>query len=51
MESKTKISEVNNVSDCKYAGEKNAAGQVWCSKKNIYVSGTEKDTCADYMKS
>jgi hypothetical protein len=38
------------VSDCKYAGDTNSAGQVWCAKKNIYVSAKEKDTCADYIK-
>jgi len=38
------------MSDCKYAGEKNAAGQIWCSKKNLYVSGKEKETCVDYTK-
>lgn len=38
------------MSDCKYAGEKNAAGQIWCNKKNIYVSGTEKNSCPDYER-
>ena len=38
------------MSDCIYAGEKNAVGQIWCEKKKIYVSGTEKDTCSDYAK-
>ncbi len=37
-------------SDCKYAGETNAAGQVWCEKKKIYVSAREKDTCEFYEK-
>jgi len=38
------------MSDCKYAGATNAAGQLWCDKKNIYVSGKESSTCADYDK-
>ena len=37
-------------SDCKYAGDTNAQGQVWCDKKKIYVSAQEKDTCEDYEK-
>ena len=37
-------------SDCKYAGNTNAQGQVWCDKKKIYVSAKEKDTCEDYEK-
>ena len=36
------------MSDCKYAGVTNGAGQIWCEKKNIYVSGTEKESCPDY---
>lgn len=36
------------MSDCKFAGDTNPEGLVWCDKKNIYVSGTEKDSCADY---
>lgn len=39
------------MTNCKYAGEKNAVGQTWCSKKNIYVSGKESDTCSDYESS
>ena len=42
--------EAKKMSDCKHAGDKNAAGMIWCAKKNIYVSGTEKDHCADYEK-
>ncbi|MHA2424257.1 MAG: hypothetical protein ACXAEF_05685 [Candidatus Thorarchaeota archaeon] len=38
------------VSDCKYAGKTNSAGQVWCEKKNIYVSAQEKDSCEFYEK-
>ena len=37
-------------SDCTYAGDKNSQGQLWCTKKNIYVSGLEKDSCSDYEK-
>ncbi|MHA2078626.1 MAG: hypothetical protein ACW99X_13625 [Candidatus Thorarchaeota archaeon] len=37
-------------SDCIHAGDSNSQGQVWCAKKNIYVSAMEKDTCADYEK-
>ncbi len=37
-------------SDCKYAGDENSDGLVWCTKKNIYVSAKEKDTCTDYEK-
>jgi len=39
---------VKKLTDCKYAGEENAAGQIWCEKKNIYVSGEEGDHCSDY---
>ena len=37
-------------SDCIHAGDENSAGLVWCAKKNIYVSATEKDSCPDYEK-
>lgn len=33
------------ISNVSYAGKKNAVDQVWCDKKNIYVSGKESDTC------
>jgi hypothetical protein len=39
-----------NTSDCKYAGDVNPEGLMWCKKKNIYVTGQEKDTCPDYEK-
>lgn len=35
-------------SDCIHAGEENAAGQIWCEKKNIYVSAEEAETCEFY---
>ena len=38
------------MTDCKFAGNLNSIGQVWCEKKQIYVSGKEKDTCSDYIK-
>ena len=37
-------------SDCEYAGATNSQGMIWCEKKNIYVTGKEKDTCPDYKK-
>ncbi len=37
-------------SDCEFAGEVNAQGLIWCEKKNVYVSGKEKETCEDYKK-
>jgi hypothetical protein len=37
-------------SDCKYAGEPNETGMIWCEKLGIYVSGKEKDTCEHYEK-
>ena len=37
-------------SDCTFAGDKNSQGQMWCKKKNIYVTGLEKDSCSDYEK-
>ena len=37
-------------SDCKYAGDTNAAGQIWCNKKQIYVSAKEKENCEFYQK-
>jgi hypothetical protein len=37
-------------SDCKYAGDTNSAGQIWCNKKMIYVSAQEKNTCEFYEK-
>ena len=37
-------------SDCKYAGDTNSAGMVWCDKKKIYVSAKEKDNCEFYEK-
>ncbi|MFW9920896.1 MAG: hypothetical protein ACFFED_14950 [Candidatus Thorarchaeota archaeon] len=39
-----------STSDCKYAGETNPQGLIWCGKKNIYVSGKEKETCEYYTK-
>jgi len=38
------------MSDCVYAGDINPEGLVWCKKKNIYVSGKEKETCQYYEK-
>ena len=37
-------------SDCVHAGEVNEAGQVWCKKKNIYVSPERQEGCPDYEK-
>ncbi|MFW9804225.1 MAG: hypothetical protein ACFFFC_16310 [Candidatus Thorarchaeota archaeon] len=37
-------------SDCRYAGNTNPQGLVWCEKKNIYVSAKEKDSCEYYEK-
>jgi hypothetical protein len=37
------------MSNCKYSGETNPEGLIWCTKKNIYVSGQEKDSCADFV--
>lgn len=37
-------------SDCKYAYNPNPRGLYWCSKKKIYVSGLEKQTCQFYIK-
>ncbi|MGQ4876565.1 MAG: hypothetical protein ACP6IY_21070 [Promethearchaeia archaeon] len=34
--------------DCKYAGEENSEGLLWCEKKKIYVTGKEQDTCSFY---
>jgi len=37
-------------SDCKYAYNPNPTGLYWCSKKKIYVSCLEKQTCQSYTK-
>ena len=37
-------------SDCEFAGEVNNQGLIWCEKKNLYVSGKEKETCEYYKK-
>lgn len=37
-------------SDCKYAYNPNPTGLYWCAKKNIYVTGLEKQSCAFYKK-
>lgn len=37
-------------SDCKYAYNPNPTGLYWCAKKNIYVSGLEKQSCHYYVK-
>lgn len=37
-------------SDCKYAYNPNPTGLYWCSKKNIYVTGLEKQNCEYYLK-
>ena len=37
-------------SDCVFAGEVNDQGLIWCEKKNIYVTGKEKETCEYYKK-
>jgi len=37
-------------SDCKYAYNPNPTGLYWCSKKKIYISGLEKQTCQFYTK-
>ena len=34
--------------ECKHAGPKNAAGLIWCEKKNRYVTGEERPTCEDW---
>ncbi|MFX1329781.1 MAG: GNAT family N-acetyltransferase [Promethearchaeota archaeon] len=37
-------------SDCKYAYNPNPTGLYWCVKKNIYVTGLEKQSCKFYQK-
>ncbi|MFX1477074.1 MAG: GNAT family N-acetyltransferase [Promethearchaeota archaeon] len=37
-------------SDCKYAYNPNPTGLYWCAKKNIYVTGLEKQSCKLYQK-
>jgi len=37
-------------SDCKYAYNPNPTGLYWCAKKNIYVTGLEKQSCEFYQK-
>ncbi len=37
-------------SDCKYAFNPNPTGLYWCNKRNIYVTGLEKQTCKYYIK-
>ncbi|MFX1322774.1 MAG: GNAT family N-acetyltransferase [Promethearchaeota archaeon] len=37
-------------SDCKYAYNPNPTGLYWCIRKNIYVSGLEKQSCQYYVK-
>ncbi|MFX1573706.1 MAG: GNAT family N-acetyltransferase [Promethearchaeota archaeon] len=37
-------------SDCKYAYNPNPTGLYWCTRKNIYVTGLEKQNCQYYVK-
>lgn len=37
-------------SDCRYAYNPNPTGLYWCAKKNIYVTGLEKQSCMFYHK-
>ena len=37
-------------SDCKFAFNPNPTGLYWCSKRNIYVTGLEKQSCIHYIK-
>jgi len=39
---------MTNCSDCKYFGGRNSDGQVWCEKKNIYVSNSSQETCDSF---
>jgi len=34
--------------NCIHAGETNPMGQTWCKKKNVYVTGSQEDTCEFY---
>ncbi len=31
--------------NCIHAGDINAEGQLWCKKKNVYVTGSQEETC------
>ncbi len=31
--------------DCKYAGEKSSHGQIWCTKKEVYVHEASCESC------
>ena len=37
-------------SDCKFAFNPNPTGLYWCNKRNIYVTGLEKQSCEYYVK-
>lgn len=37
-------------SDCKFAAHQNSVGLYWCEKKEIFISGLEKQYCKNYIK-